>query len=375
MLHQDNISVKKIIFVGFGLGTRKPAGIHRNTLELLKELDKLNKDKRIAVIIPSNEAINYKFKNIEVIKRGYVFYDDKSLWKILSKISRFVWKNITLQLYLKAHSQLSVDMLLCFPIKPCDVVALYDCIPERMKQYYVSSSMRRKRRYIIKRQQKAIESCKVVFTDSEYAKNDIIDFYGVDSNKCQVIYCAWQHFKDILESPNILNKLALKPKQYFFSMGSRFPHKNIKWISCAAQQNPQYKFVVSGQKSSFEDTSFEGEIPENMLFCGYLTDSEVKSLMKNCKAFIQPSFYEGFGIPPMEAMSVGAKCIVSNVSSLPEVYMDSVWYIDPNDYQNVDLDKIMERPTKSNDIILKKYSWENSAKKMYNLLLELSKSY
>lgn len=85
MLHQDNISVKKIIFVGFGLGTRKPAGIHRNTLELLKELDKLNKDKRIAVIIPSNEAINYKFKNIEVIKEGTCFTMIKAYGKFYRK--------------------------------------------------------------------------------------------------------------------------------------------------------------------------------------------------------------------------------------------------------------------------------------------------
>ena len=88
--------------------------------------------------------------------------------------------------------------------------------------------------------------------------------------------------------------------------------------------DPQYFFVVTGA----------------------LSDEEIKALMRHCKASIQPSFYEGFGIPPMEAMSVGADCIVSNASSLPEVYKNSVWYIDPHDYDSIDLDKIMAQKKK-----------------------------
>lgn len=110
--------------------------------------------------------------------------------------------------------------------------------------------------------------------------------------------------------------------------------------------DPQYFFVVTGAKQVVTDTSFEGDIPENMVFTGYLSDEEIKALMRHCKASIQPSFYEGFGIPPMEAMSVGADCIVSNASSLPEVYKNSVWYIDPHDYDSIDLDKIMAQKKK-----------------------------
>ena len=69
---------------------------------------------------------------------------------------------------------------------------------------------------------------------------------------------------------------------------------------------------------------------------GIWEDEEVKALMKNCKAFVFPSYYEGFGIPPLEAMSVGARIIVAKSASLPEIYGDAAVYIDAqNPYCNL----------------------------------------
>ena len=128
---------------------------------------------------------------------------------------------------------------------------------------------------------------------------------------------------------------------------------------------------MTGSKQGRNDTSFEGDIPQNMVFTGSLSDGEIKALMHYCKAFIQPSFYEGFGIPPMEAMSVGADCIVSNAGSLPEVYKDSVWYIDPYNYVDIDLDSIMSKTKGDNQLVLKEYSWEKSAKELIKVLREI----
>ena len=240
-----------------------------------------------------------------------------------------------------------------------------------MERYYNDRSLRCKRRHIISRQKRAIKKCKRIITDSNHAKRDISDFYNVEQGKIEVVYCGWQHFMEIKEDDSILKKLDLKPRGYFFSLGSRFPHKNVRWITSAAKQNPNFRFVISGQKSSFDDTSFEGDIPENVMFCGYLSDAEVKSLMRYCLAFIQPSLYEGFGIPPMEAMSVGANCIVANRTSLPEVYKDCVWYIDPEDYSNIDIVRIMQQPKRSNEYVLMDYSWAKSARILLDYLKDL----
>jgi glycosyltransferase involved in cell wall biosynthesis len=72
----------------------------------------------------------------------------------------------------------------------------------------------------------------------------------------------------------------------------------------------------------------------------------------------------------MEAMSTGADCIVSNASSLPEVYGESVWYIDPYDYENMNLDEIMSGEKKSNQLVLDKYSWKDSAEKLKEVLFK-----
>ena len=138
----------------------------------------------------------------------------------------------------------------------------------------------------------------------------------------------------------------------------------------AAKQSPNKTFVISGS-TNFEGNAGSESIPENVIFTGYLTDEEIKSLMANCTAFIQPSIIEGFGIPPMEAMSAGANCIVSNTSSLPEIYRNSVWYIDPLNYENINLEDIMANEIESKDLILNRFSWEKSSLKLNSLIREV----
>ena len=89
--------------------------------------------------------------------------------------------------------------------------------------------------------------------------------------------------------------------------------------------------------------------------------------MKGCRAFIHPAVYEGFGIPPIEALSCGAELIISNTTCLPEVYGKSAHYIDPYNY-DVDLDELLKEPIASASEVLGRYSWVEEAKKLLMLL-------
>ena len=89
-------------------------------------------------------------------------------------------------------------------------------------------------------------------------------------------------------------------------------------------------------------------------------------------SFIFPSFFEGFGIPPLEAMSVGAKCIIAKTSCLPEIFGDAAYWIDPYD-TNVDLDELLSKEVASPKTILEKYTFESFAGVMHKTLLELIK--
>ena len=96
---------------------------------------------------------------------------------------------------------------------------------------------------------------------------------------------------------------------------------------------------------------------------------KVGSLYKNCKAFIFPSIHEGFGIPPMEALSQGAKIIVANTTCLPEIYQGCAIYVDPYD-TNVDLDKLLkDNEVDDSNKVLARYSWKESALKLYKLII------
>lgn len=358
------------MIIGRGICQGKVLGIHRNTLELLNNLDKMVPPGQVEVLVPANEQINLHFQNIAIENIGKEIRLPNPLG---NRLTSYLYRNWYFKNYARKNHAVTVDMLLVFPDFGCDVIMIYDCIPERFPQNYVTPRMQKSRRRLLHKQANSVAKCRRILTDSYNARNDILEFYKPQGKPIQVIPCAWQHFERVQEDDAVIDRLGLREKDYFFSMGSRFPHKNIQWVSRAAAQNPQYTFVVSGAiPGDIKDTSYEGSQASNVVFTGYLSDPEVKALMRHCKAFIQPSLYEGFGIPPMEAMSVGADCIVSNAASLPEVYGNSVWYIDPLDYDHIDLDEIMSRPKESNDVILNKFSWEKSARELWETLRKLA---
>ena len=100
---------------------------------------------------------------------------------------------------------------------------------------------------------------------------------------------------------------------------------------------------------------------------GYVSDEEAKSLMQNCKAFLFPTFYEGFGIPPLEALSTGAKVVVSDSACMREIFDDCVYYVDPFN-PCIDLNELLLNEVSPPDRLLNKYSWKESAVKLYNII-------
>lgn len=161
---------------------------------------------------------------------------------------------------------------------------------------------------------------------------------------------GWQHFARINYDENALAKYDLEKDSYYFAMSSLEPNKNFKWIAEQAVKNTNDLYVVAGsinEKVFSEGLGFK--CPDNMKLIGYVSDEEAKTLMRDCKAFLFPSIYEGFGIPPLEAMSAGAKkIVVSDIPVMHEIFAECVDYIDRSNM------------TISDDI-LSDYNWMQSA--------------
>lgn len=360
--------MKKIIFNGEPFFKKEYYGISRHTYEILRELDRIIEPGRMMILSPKGGAAKLQLKNVRIKEIGKIYTKND----FLQKISRMIWKYIIFSFYCRFKRCITINTFTAWGYYFFDVISIYDCTAEKF--YMQQLPLDEKKSWhdkLVNNQRKAIQRCKIILTDSISAKNDIVELYNVDHNRIKVIPCGWQHFDRINEDSSILGRLGLKDKGYFFSLGSRMPHKNIKWISYAARNNPQYIFVITGADAGYHNDEFEGAKLDNMIFTGYLSDEEIKGLMHHCKAFIQPSFYEGFGIPPMEAMSVGADCVVSSVASLPEIYKKSVWYINPYDYEHNNMDLIMSEVKENNEMILNEYSWKKSAELLLSVLDEL----
>lgn len=124
---------------------------------------------------------------------------------------------------------------------------------------------------------------------------------------------------------------------------------------------PGQDFVVAGGKDlrAFGDDT-EAKDTANVFYPGYVSDEENAALMKHCKLFLHPAVFEGFGIPPLEALSLGAPIALARASCLPELYGDTARYFDPYDYE-VDLDALAAQPVAPPDKVLAKYSWDRTA--------------
>lgn len=201
-----------------------------------------------------------------------------------------------------------------------------------------------------------------VFTVSYDQRQLIHDKLGIPLDKIGVTYNGWEHMAKVQPDESIFERMpAVKKGEYFYALGSLAGHKNFKWIREVARRNPDKTFVVAGGKDlrAFGDDT-EAKDTHNVFYPGYVSDAENAALMKHCRLFLHPAVFEGFGIPPLEALALGAPIALAKASCLPELYGDTARYFDPYDYE-VDLDALAARPVALPDKVLAKYSWDKTA--------------
>ena len=328
-------------------------GLVRYARELLDAMDPLadgNTD--IVLLIPPTAHDVPGYKNIRVVQAGTK--------------GGVLWEQTTLRKYVRKHPD-SICLNLC-NVTPLFVrpgaTAILDIMYKVNPSHFTTFRNRLSRAwhclqysYIMGHEQKII-------TISDFCKREIEKHYPRAAGKIEVIPCAWQHVREYAESSDWQERYPfLEDGRYFFSLATLAKNKNGGWIIEAARTNPGETFVMAGGRYETEYS----EIPDNVHLLGYISDEDACALIKHCKAFIFPSVYEGFGLPPLEALALGAEVISSDRASLPEVLGSSVHYIDPMD-TDVDIDALIREETQSADAALSRYSWETSAAKLLELL-------
>ena len=232
-----------------------------------------------------------------------------------------------------------------------------------------------------------------IIADSNNTKKDLIQHFQIKPQKITVIYgAANKNFKPI-KNRKILNKVEKKyylPQQFILYVGTLEPRKNIvRLLKAYASVSEKIKInlVIAGKKgwkyTEIFETYHKLKLNDKVIFTGYLERQDLPAIYNLAKLFVYPSLYEGFGLPPLEAMACGCPVITSNTSSLPEVVGSAGIMINPYSVDgltntikqiliNKDLRKIL---TKKGLKQAKKFSWEKAARetlKVYEKLMNKS---
>jgi glycosyltransferase involved in cell wall biosynthesis len=258
-----------------------------------------------------------------------------------SNLGRFVWHQLNLPAILKRenvsvlYSPLCEGMLL--PICP-QIITIYDILPILFPEVY--PRMRYYFQHVIPY---LIDKSTAIVTISEATKQDIQKYYNAGDKPIYIAYpsCRKDVFrlKEDKKNSEIKNKYSLD--NFVLSVGETRPYKNTRrLIQAFARLNiDSLKLVVVGKISKIDPSLIELpkelKIVDRVIFMGEIDDEELAVLYRRAKVFVFPSLYEGFGIPPLEAMACGCPVVVSKVASLPEVCGDAAYYVNPYDIDDI----------------------------------------
>jgi glycosyltransferase involved in cell wall biosynthesis len=220
------------------------------------------------------------------------------------------------------------------------ILTIYDLIPILFSKFVTNTV-----------QQRFIETLNSIdknrdwFTAiSEHSKQDFCEYTGIEKERVFVTYLAAdKHFypvSDVETIQTVTKKYNIPETPYFLSLCTLEPRKNLQLlIRCFAQiikSNPSLDINlvlvgVSGWKNNdiFQEAAKNSLVKSKIIFTGFIPDEDLSPIYSGAIAFVYPSLYEGFGLPPLEAMQCGTPVITSNTSSLPEVVGDAGITINP----------------------------------------------
>lgn len=224
---------------------------------------------------------------------------------------------------------------------------------------------------------------------SNNTKHDLIEKFKFPEHKIKVIYNGVEECYRVNKNKEDLNYIKMKYKtgdRFILYVGNIKPHKNIpRLLKALARLSIDIKLVIVGRKDKAYDKVFkvikEEKLQNRVIFTGFVPDDDLINIYNAATVFIYPSLYEGFGLPPLEAMACGTPVITSNVSSLPEVVGNAAITVDPYDIEKIafSMTEILTNSSLQDKLIKKGkervnlFSWKKTAietKKLYEELLK-----
>lgn len=351
------------IYINGRFLTQRITGVQRYALEITKALDNLiSKDTAFQkheyiVIAPKNVLYKVKLKNMSFVQRGI--------------LKGHLWEQFELPVY--SRDGFLMNFCNCAPlIKRNQTVTIHDAAVSAVPHAF-SLAFRTWYKMMF---MWLGRSLKQIFTVSEFSKKELHKYYGIPLNKIHVTYNGIDHIKNLEVDEGIIDREDLKEKKYVLAVSSMNPSKNFSLVLDVARLMPDVEFIIAGGSNAKVFKAAGLDVPQNARLIGYVSDEELMALYRHASVFVYPSLYEGFGIPPLEAMMCGCPVVVSDIEVFHEVYGDSVEYCGcHNISQWVEaLTKIVNKKNVSSDLKnyqCCKYIWKEQANRLLESIVFL----
>lgn len=230
----------------------------------------------------------------------------------------------------------------------------------------------------------------LVICDSNHTQKDILTYYGLPEEKVKVVPLGVSTAFTPVSAEESRRVLGSK-KPYILYTGTLETRKNLKLLIQAFALLPpalrnNYDLVLAGKdglgSEGLRQLVVELGLDGSVRFTGYIPDNVLPSLMAGATLFVYPSFYEGFGLPPLEAMACGTPVIASDSSSLPEVVGDAGLLVAPGDVQGLKnaMARVLEDPAFQTRLRLRgleraaQFSWRNAARSLLEIFESIARS-
>lgn len=351
----------------------KKAGIGWYCYNLIKNLREIDKRNEYILI--------HRYKNDDPI-----YKDNKELIIPYPKIpmKKTIGDNVQIAFKLRKLKfdivhELAHSAFFMFDSPSKKVITIHDLTPVLFPQTFDRFTVFI-HKYLLPR---ALRKVDRIITVSENTKADIVKYFGISEEKIEVIHNGvdHEHFKK-LDRECCYRKLKIKygiDSKFILSVGTIEPRKNytnlVKAFYELKKRKISHKLVIIGKTGwkykSFYDAIEKLRLKKDVLLLGYVPYEDLPLFYNCAEVFVYPSLYEGFGLPPLEAMACGCPVVVSNCSSLPEVVGDAGILVDPYDHKKLaeSLYEVLSDEGLRKHLTLKglrrakKFSWKETAKK------------
>ena len=365
----------------------KMSGIGRYLLDILKGISLYDSENKYTLFstreILSTYKQDFQLNNFTLVNSGNKI--------VPSKLFSPFWLNFVLPKLIE-ENKIDVffspnNLLPAKKLKSKSIITVHDIFHLINKKYHPFFY----RIYLNFQLPISIKNSDSIITISETSKNDLIRFFKIDPEKIKVFYrAANPKFKPLKLSSEEINRLKKKlilPEKFLLFVGVIENRKNIIGILRIADilfnRRQDVKFLLVGKPGhGFKEIYSEIIRRKNVIYLSYIEEEDIVSIYNLAFLFIFPSFYEGFGLPPLEAMHCGIPVLCSNIPALREVVGTNGFLRDPQDYNAFadDITSLLKNPDLYAEMKVrsinqsKKFSFDESIKRLFQIINDIKKN-